>query len=837
MRWHIGVGLGLLSLAGGMCTAAGPGGRISLSLRQNTLSQAVQALSRASGQPVRLNIPPGREPAQRRSFEWSHVPFGRALRELCTAYHLSCRRRLSAYELEGEFPSVFPPGSPQQAPAFQKQAVRLFVTDAGWAGYTLPGRFPRLQIGSPGPTTLGLDLRCELDDQDSARLAGIANVVARDDCGNLLSGQYQNPSLLDSANFPDQWYSRIELPHADLHARKLLWLQGDLLAYRTFIRPLLEVPFAPGAAPARRQSEGFAAVVLCRPALAVTAAQPRAPDSGPSVQLRLSRSLKPGDRAQGATPEVELVGASGAVYPCHSSSCDGSRRGGKETWQVKVKFPPVDERITRVRIRTLLRDDPQPFLTFRTGMLALPRGRAALPPLTGSQPHTAKGRPPAVGAARLTLTLNHASLAECIRAIEKAGGPRLRVAGAPLAGRHSFQWDQAPVGRALREVCSAFGMTCRHANIGYVLIRDTVGRPSTPPAGVGTFQQAGFLLHVTRKRCEAMGAALERRLILDLACTRADGGTPGATEFANVVAMDDQGRLVSFQDHRRGLGGVSQGYPDEWSGRISFAKLDGRARKLAWIEGEVLGHRTSDAAMLVLPFSKGPSHQRVGNLPFDVLCRREKHTGSPVVEIRYPKLAGGNPTFAGELIMGDGQVRSEVRASIGSDRATIFFPPVARLPVRLRLQAEPYVEPQRLLRFRLTGVSLPPTIPARAPAAVEAKRLAATWGTVRFAVGDGRKLPPGSAVDVQLTPLEKGKVARLEIAPIAPDGMVYLRDVPAGRYRVSRWLQRGSAPAGGSPPEDAADLLTVTVTAGKTTSAPPLQVPGPPARPKAAGSR
>src|SRR5690242_5413998 len=104
MRWKI---QGFLSIALILAViqtparAANP--KVSLKVENATAAEAANALSQASGIAVELASSPGGAlvpaPDQKASFDWTGVPFARALRQLCEQYVLLPNRRGAGYTL------------------------------------------------------------------------------------------------------------------------------------------------------------------------------------------------------------------------------------------------------------------------------------------------------------------------------------------------------------------------------------------------------------------------------------------------------------------------------------------------------------------------------------------------------------------------------------------------------------------------------------------------------------------------------------------------------------------------------------------------------------------
>src|SRR5690242_18032803 len=126
--------MGLLLLAG---PAAAQNPKVTLKVRDATCSEATAALAKAAGVPLLLYseapiarragaAEPAPDPtlAEKSSFEWTGVPFGRALRQLCERY------RLRPFPISQGFGLVSDPGQParERRGLLEKEGVRLFLS-------------------------------------------------------------------------------------------------------------------------------------------------------------------------------------------------------------------------------------------------------------------------------------------------------------------------------------------------------------------------------------------------------------------------------------------------------------------------------------------------------------------------------------------------------------------------------------------------------------------------------------------------------------------------------------------------------------------------------------
>jgi hypothetical protein len=223
--------------------------RVTLRLHGVNPFQAATALRRASGIPLRLADDEGAQPlASKADFRWNRSSFAEAMRQICRAFRLAPRwDGISGYGLApgGAAPS-------RRFGLFEKAGVRVFV-----AGLSIQ-RFAMREFAVHAPDQLGghmfVDLNVELDDQDPAMVSGVANLSLRDDAGTILDGrrQQRGPLFGPPDTFPDTWSTHLEFPPLDRRAKKLAWLEGDLLVYGTRRAREVEIPVPSDSGPVRR---------------------------------------------------------------------------------------------------------------------------------------------------------------------------------------------------------------------------------------------------------------------------------------------------------------------------------------------------------------------------------------------------------------------------------------------------------------------------------------------------------------------------------------------------------------------------------------------------------
>src|SRR5262249_24377112 len=144
--------------------------------------------------------------------------------------------------------------------------------------------------------------------------------TAKDDLGNVIESQGVGFGSSSGAQYPGEWQGGIALIGAHPRAKKLVWVEGDLIGYKVFPPHRVGFP-APLAGRAGPQEGGGALVELTRfepgpDGAAAGALGPAAPNAtGPVVEMQVTLPGTPFPVA-GQDPGIAalLVGASGRVY-------------------------------------------------------------------------------------------------------------------------------------------------------------------------------------------------------------------------------------------------------------------------------------------------------------------------------------------------------------------------------------------------------------------------------------------------------------------------------------------------------------------------------------------
>lgn len=388
--------------------AAAENPKVSLKVQNATAMEAAEQLSKAAS--VKLEVRAGRAQGgveDRASFNWSSATFARALRELCEKFGLRPNRRPDgAYHLYG-FQAVAPAGAHKPVGLFERKGVRVFAGGVQIYEHRIVGFVDGMRDWSSA--SMNLQIGCQLAEGDGETVAGLANVSARDDQGNLVVGDPQaglSSGGSHDQQFPDEWMGSVSLSLPHPKAKKLVWVEGDLLVYRRF-RPLRAEIRVPEPGKSVRQEVGDAIFLLSH-------LQPVTPDPAGDVDdplFTVGRQNSPGFRirVRSYLPNDSLVkprfgdswslqpvavGVSGKAYEARRTE----HSGGFGNLQGIVRDASytffMDERPTRLVIDLAERSDPEKVLTFRLAEVPLPpaAGLAAgrrvnpPPPLTRKPP-------------------------------------------------------------------------------------------------------------------------------------------------------------------------------------------------------------------------------------------------------------------------------------------------------------------------------------------------------------------------------------------------------------------------------------------------------------------
>ena len=201
---------------------------------------------------------------------------------------------------------------------------------------------------SPKPRRVAFEV--EAPDQDALAFEGIRNITAKDDRGTVLVHDYGFVfSAVDRGSYPDEWRTGITLTGPHPAARKLEWLEGDLMRAEVFEPVRLETPLPPSgivSAPG-----GISVEILAFAPTPEIAGGPVGSLRGPSIKYRLispqGTFLYSPYNHSDIVPR--LIGASGkSYYPLQAFGGDGQINADQQLQrEFHATLPKLTEPITR----------------------------------------------------------------------------------------------------------------------------------------------------------------------------------------------------------------------------------------------------------------------------------------------------------------------------------------------------------------------------------------------------------------------------------------------------------------------------------------------------------
>jgi hypothetical protein len=374
----------LLSLAALMVAAraGAENPRVTLHLERATAPEIIAALSKASGVPISLfgqgeepgeQAPPVEGLEQKISVDWKAVPLADALRELCKKYPLQpLRSQGGGFTLQPTFEAPLPPMARRVGLA-EQQGIRLYAL-----GVNLNLNRTLRFDGGPqeGVNVLVLEVAGEVPGGQAESIAGLANVTARDDLGHVLSpvGEALGRNVY-VPGYPDEFRGQVAFNRPHPHAKKLAWVQGDVLVHRTFQPYSIQLPLPIPAAGTRKSAGPFTIEALNYEAAAkLPADQLPEPDFkvGPRVTIRIRA------RAGTPLPDAEeiwraapaLIDQTGRLFgPIAMTPGDGNQ---PDSFELTCVYPAPPSPASHLVLRLVERSEPQKLFTFRMKDIPLP---------------------------------------------------------------------------------------------------------------------------------------------------------------------------------------------------------------------------------------------------------------------------------------------------------------------------------------------------------------------------------------------------------------------------------------------------------------------------------
>ncbi|HTE20882.1 MAG TPA: hypothetical protein VK689_21160 [Armatimonadota bacterium] len=409
------VSLLTLSIVSPPAAAANP--QVTVKVENATASEAVAALSRASGIALDLQLPDRAAAANdpqvakvletldaRASFAWSNMSFARALRQIATRFQLHVMPNDPGYMLmPNPWIGVDAPRVPQKPVGLAEvQGHRLYPLslrierqhELNFQAALPPG------LRVPHNSRLQVQLWCELGEGDAATITGVENLTAKDDRGNILVGEVRSGRMgrgfRTQQAYPDQWSETVSLSGPHPHATRLEWLEGDLMTYSVNESSVLEIPLPiTGQGPRGR----LGAMTVQAIGLDVKAGQDEGQPASAQLNLNLAvpAELRAGMPLDQANITAVLVGASGKLYRVGGINGGGSGEGEMHQASFGVGLP--EEPLVKIRLQAVERAAPRRLVTFRMKDIPLPREgifaarKVAPPPVRPRRPAPQPVRP------------------------------------------------------------------------------------------------------------------------------------------------------------------------------------------------------------------------------------------------------------------------------------------------------------------------------------------------------------------------------------------------------------------------------------------------------------
>ncbi len=398
----------LVTMVGAPAGADNP--RVTLSVRNATVSEAAAALSQATQIPLRVfsdqdqfdgparpPAPPAQPKGPRASFEWKDTPFSTALRELCKKYTLHPGRGMGGgYMLHPLFqaPEVPAPGKP--VGLVEKGAVSMSVA-ATRVGINRMLRFDG-QGEEMDDSHLAVEIVGRVKDGDAEAIAGLRNITALDDLGNRLVANVDGMDRnVFSPAYPDEWSGHLMFAGPHPRARKLVWLRGDVLHYRVqkTSRFQIDLP-APGKTVTRQAGDVAVRIIEFDPAPKRAADLPAEIDEPPvpGAVLKLEIAL-PGD---GGVPMPEdpgqmaplLIDENGTVYDPMTFSGNGGPGG---IYHIECTYAKSPVKLVKAAFCIVQRSVPEKLFSFEMRDIPLPPEKPFLPHRLPTPPRPEPGGP------------------------------------------------------------------------------------------------------------------------------------------------------------------------------------------------------------------------------------------------------------------------------------------------------------------------------------------------------------------------------------------------------------------------------------------------------------
>ena len=468
---------------------------------------------------------------------------------------------------------------------------------------------------------------------------------------------------------------------------------------------------------------------------------------------------------------------------------------------------------------------------------------------------------------KVSLKVKDATFSQAMETLSAASGLKLELARRPqrpeevadplppgLEARASFDWTDTRFATALRQLCTRYNLTPFKEGEAYSLVSGFRPKPLERHSLV---QKDGLRLFVSGLRSRRVPAQNNRPrqdlLYVDISCEWPDGDAETISDVTNIRACDDQGNILK-PDRTRGF--PQRFYPDERAVSRCFQDVDPAAKRLKWLEGDVMYRprlrrlrleapigakptRTTheDAVTEVRPLQAPPADGR-NLLPAGSQMLVTRLTVHPPAGLKLntdffstPQLVGASGAVY-RSPSGGGQRFSKDGTGLTCETTT-YFPRLPERVVKVLLSWAEEAPEQKLFTVRFTDLPIPPVeelkFPVRSPErppVVSVENRSPFYqqggGTLVLAVlADGKPAVAGVAsLGLSAKEGDGWSAIRWIDLPVGAGGIARLTDVRPGTYRVSRsYRPDQKAPAGrpmGMPVE-------VRVETGKEVALPRLE--------------
>ena len=360
--------------------------KITRTLDRVTAAEAAAILTETTGVSVRVQKlfgpPPPAAAVQRleeqASFDWRGKTLADALRDLADRYGLHVQRAGGGYLLYPLASRPEGPPLPEPLARTEKDGVQLVVRDLVIESPRRTDPRSNLILDWRGATQgqLMLVLDGRIRGGDGATLMGLANVIAKDDLGNILVQDYGRVfGPPDYDMYPDEWRSGVTLTAPHPNAKMLEWLEVGVQTARVYQPLQLDVALPEIGGTNRKQFDDLTLEVEFPRPPAAGAGRPQ-PFPGRALQARIFSPqgtflYSPNGQYQ---LEAVLVSTTGKTYRGGTFSNSSNQiRDGKLRREFIVQLPQMSDALEKVRFDVVRKSGAQQTMTFRLKDIPLPR--------------------------------------------------------------------------------------------------------------------------------------------------------------------------------------------------------------------------------------------------------------------------------------------------------------------------------------------------------------------------------------------------------------------------------------------------------------------------------